>query len=143
MTKLSDNIRKPWLKAPLKEIKNLINNQPFLIEDPNDGDPVTPCMDVYKAKIQSDGSLDKLKLIIVVRRDLKNKEMVGDTWSPTASMRNLKYFLADAAKHKARVHQLDFIGAFLQAKVKNRVFVKLDMRYVDYFQNIHNTLEEP
>ena len=59
--------------------------------------------------------------------------MVGDTWSPTASMRTLKYFLADAAKHKARVHQLDFIGAFLQAKVKNRVFVKLDKRYADCF----------
>ena len=25
-------------------------------------------------------------------------------------MRNSKYFLADAAKHEARVHQLDFIG---------------------------------
>ena len=59
--------------------------------------------------------------------------MVGDTWSPTASMRTLKYFLADAAKHKARAHQLDFSGAFLQAKVKNRVFVKLDIRYTDYF----------
>ena len=48
-------------------------------------------------------------------------------------MRTLKYFLVDAAKHKARVHQLDFIGAFLQAKAKNRVFVKLDIRYTDYF----------
>ena len=90
-------------------------------------------MDVYKAKIQSDGSLDKLKLRIVVRGDLKNKEMIGDTWSPTAYMRTLNYFLADAAKHIARVHQLDFIGAFLQAKVKNRVFVKLYMRYAAYF----------
>ena len=90
-------------------------------------------MDVYKAKNQSDGSLEKLRLRILVRGDLKNKEMVGDTWSPTASMRNLKYLLADAAKHKARVHQLDFIGAFLQAKVKNRFFVKLDIRYTDYF----------
>ena len=35
----------------------------------------------------------------------------------------------DAAKHKAIVHQLDFIGAFLQANVKDRVFVKLDKRY--------------
>ena len=48
-------------------------------------------------------------------------------------MRTLKYLLEYAAKHKARVHQLDFIGAFLQAKVKNRVFVKLDMRYIEYF----------
>ena len=71
--KLSDNIKKPWLKATMKEIKNLINNQTLLVEDPEKDDPVTPCMDVYKAKIQSDGSLDKLKLIIVVRGDLQNK----------------------------------------------------------------------
>ena len=59
--------------------------------------------------------------------------MVGDTWSPTASMRTLDYFLADAAKHKARVHQLYFIGALLQEKTKNRVFVKLKSRYTDYY----------
>ena len=80
---------------------------------------------------------------IVVRGDFQNKEMVGDTWSPRASMRNLKYFLADAAKHKSRVHILDFIGALLQAKFKNIVFVKLDIRYTDYFHNMHSTLEEP
>ena len=59
--------------------------------------------------------------------------MVGDTWSPTASMRTLKYFLVYSVKHKARVHQLDVIGVFLQANIKNRVFVKLDMRYAYYF----------
>ena len=50
VTKLAENIRKPWLKATLKEIKNLINNQTFMNEFPKDGEPVTPCMDVYKAK---------------------------------------------------------------------------------------------
>ena len=48
-------------------------------------------MDLYKAKIQSDGSLDKLKLRIVVRGDLQNKELVGGTWSPTDSMRTIKF----------------------------------------------------
>ena len=88
-------------------------------------------MDVYKAKIQSDGSHDKLKLRIVVRLDLHNKELVGYTWSPIASMNTLKYFLEDSTKHKVIVHQLYFIGEFLQEKVKNRVFVKLDIRYTD------------
>ena len=55
-------------------------------------------------------------------------------------MRTLKYFLAESAKHKARVHQLDFIGAFLQANVKNRVFVKLDMRYAAYFPELKKIL---
>ena len=59
--------------------------------------------------------------------------MVWYTLSPTASMRTLKYFLADATKHKAIVHQLDFIGEFLQANGNNRVFVKLDSRYTYYF----------
>ena len=86
-----------------------------------------------QGKIQSYGSLDKLKLRIVVRGDLQNKEMIEYTWSPTASMRTLNYFLADAAKHRARVHQLYFIGASLQAKVKNRVFVNLNIRYAAYF----------
>ena len=119
---MSDDIKKPWVKATQKEIKNLIVNPTFLVEYPKKGKHVTPCMYVYKAKNQSYGSLDKLKLRIGVREDLQNKEMVGDTSSPTASIRNLKYLLLDAAKHKTRVHQLYFIGAFLQAKVKNRVY---------------------
>ena len=131
--KLSYDIKKPWLKSTLKEIKNLINNHTFLVEYPEKDEPVNPCMDVYKAKIQSGGIIDKLKLIILVRGDLCNKELVGDTWSPTASMRTLKYFLADAAKHKSIVRQLYFIVDFLQAKVKNRLFVNLDSRYTYYF----------
>ena len=68
--KLSENIKKPWLKATLKEIKNLINTQTLLIEGKNEGEPVTPCMYVHKAKIQSDGSIDKLKWRIAVSGDL-------------------------------------------------------------------------
>ena len=90
-------------------------------------------MDVYKVNIQSDGSLDKLKLIIVVKGDLQNKELVGDTWSPTSSTSTLKYFSEDSVNQKARVHQLYFIGALLQEKVKNRVFLKLEIIYADYF----------
>ena len=97
----------------MKQIRNLINNQTFPIEYQNEGEPVTPCMDVYKAKVQSYGSLDKLKLRIVVRGDLQNKELVGDTCSPTDSVMTLKYFLADETKHKTIINQLDFIGGLL------------------------------
>ena len=63
-------------------------------------------MDVYKAEIQYDGILDKLKLRGVVRVDLHNKELFEDIWSPTSSMRTLKYYWVDATKHKAILHQL-------------------------------------
>ena len=41
-----------------------------MVEDKKKSVPVTPFMDVCKAKIKSDGSIDKLKLKIVVRGDL-------------------------------------------------------------------------
>ena len=80
VTRLSEYINKPCLKETLKEIKNLINNRIFLVQEPEKGETLTPCMDIYKAKIQSYGSLNKLKLRIVVRGDLQNKELYGDTW---------------------------------------------------------------
>ena len=110
---MSDEIKKPWLKANLKEIKNLINNKNFIVEDEDKDEPVTQCMDVYISKTKSYWSLDKLKLVIAVREDLQNKESVVDTWSPTSSMNTTKSFLADTTKDKARLHQLDFIGALL------------------------------
>ena len=67
MTRLSEDLKKIWLEAYLKDNKPLINNQKHLVQKLDKGDPVTPCMDVYKAKIQSYGSLDKLKFRIVVR----------------------------------------------------------------------------
>ena len=92
VTRLSEDINKPWLKENIKEIKNLINNQNFLVQDTEKGEPMTPCMDVYKSKIQSDGSLEKLKFRVVVGVDMQDKDLVGDTWSLTASTRTLKYF---------------------------------------------------
>ena len=95
-------------------------------------------MDVYKANIQSDGSLDKLKLRVLVRGDSKTKGTYGDTWDPTALMMTLKYFLEDYDKHKSIVHQLDFIGEFLQANVKHKVFLKLDSRYGEHLPEYAN-----
>ena len=67
----------------------------------------------------------------MVRGYLYNKKLVEDSWSPTSSMMTLKYFLADADKHKSIVHQLDLIGSFLEEKDKNRVYLKLDSRYAE------------
>ena len=61
------------------------------MDDPQKGDTVTPCMDVYNAKIQSDGSLDKLKLRIIVRGNLQKK--LETSGIQEASTINLKYFL--------------------------------------------------
>ena len=53
------------------------------MDEPQKEDSVKPYMYVYKSNIQSDVSLEKLKLIIVVRGDFLNKKIIGDTWDPT------------------------------------------------------------
>ena len=70
VTRFSYDINKPHL-TKYKGDYNIINNKNFLVQDPEKGEPVTQCMDVL---IKSNGSLDKLKLRIVVRGDLQNKE---------------------------------------------------------------------
>jgi hypothetical protein len=42
-------------------------------------------------------------------------------------------FLAHAARLKVRVRQLDFIGAYLQAKVRSRIFIKMPAVYGEFF----------
>ena len=50
VTRLSEDIKKPWLKETIKEINNLTNNNNFLVQETEKGDTVTPCMDFYKEK---------------------------------------------------------------------------------------------
>ena len=77
VVRLSAGVKKAWLKATLKQTKNVINNKTFIMDDLEKGYKMTPYMDIYKEKIQSDGSLDTIKLIIVVRGDLHNKVIIG------------------------------------------------------------------
>ena len=65
-------------------------------------------MGVYKANIQSDGSIYKLKLRVVVRGDLHIKETIGYTWAPTESTSTLKLFLKDADKQKIKSTPIGF-----------------------------------
>ena len=51
VTRPSDDINKPWLKATMKQIKISIKNQTFIVRYPEKGDTVTPCMNVYKDKL--------------------------------------------------------------------------------------------
>jgi hypothetical protein len=81
------------------------------------------------------GTLDKLKTRLVVRGDLQSKIISEDTWSPTASFRALKMFLALACKCKVRVKHLDFVGAFLQANIRARIFVTIPKILVSSSQN--------
>ena len=48
VTRLSEDIKKCWLQESMKEIRILIINQTFLVQEPEKDEPMNPCMNVYK-----------------------------------------------------------------------------------------------
>ena len=84
-----------------------------------------------KTKLNSYGGLDKLEARVCQRGDMKIKDAKKNSWSPTASARLLKYLIADAARNKTFIYQLDFIKAFIQSQLKRRIF---DILYKEYGQ---------
>ena len=142
VTRLPEDVKKDWLKAKSKFIKTLINNKTFLMDEPENIYPTTPCMNIFKAKIQSYGIFDNLKLRHLVRVYLKNKEIIGDTCSLRESMRDIKHFLEYTSNNISRLHQLDCIGEFLQANVKHRVFGSWTVDMENTSQNVETILED-
>ena len=102
---------------------------------PKPEEPVIDIMETNKIKLNKDRMLDKLKTHLCVRGDIQQKKCsdMEDSHSPAAAFRMLKLFLPHAAAKKARVYQGDVIGAFLQAKMRSRVFVKLHKIYGELF----------
>jgi hypothetical protein len=118
-------IKQEWLKSVRKEIKTLVNSNTFQEDTLHPGESSMPVMEIFKVKVKSNGLLDKLKTRLVVRGDLQDKNITKDKWSPSASFYSLKMFLAHTCKLKAWVKELDFVGAFLQAKMHTRMFVTI------------------
>ncbi len=77
--------------------------------------------------------VDKLKVRITIRGDMDKGAVDEDNSAPLASFRLLKVFLAEAAHRKRHVYQADYVGAYLQADMDRRVFVRLPADWATHF----------
>ncbi len=65
------------------------------------------------------------------------------SWSPTASTRLLKCFIADAIRNKSKIYQFDFIQAFIQSKATKRMFVILDKEFSHFCPKLSQHFGRP
>ena len=113
---------------------NLINNNTFnLKETPLEGDQIIPTSMIYKAKSTSSGTLEKLKARCCARGDLIKDPHDQDNWSSCASQRTVREFIATATSLDSKIKQLDFIGSYLQANMRGRMFIKLQPELSPFF----------
>ena len=138
-------VAKAWNKSFVKEVTGiLVSRQACKIEDPNPDDYVIPVMDVYRCKLDQNGLLDKVKVRCVFRGDLYNPKDPQDPWNPHANFLSYKIFLADSARRGTYPRQLDFLNAFLQANMKERVFVIFPESWKKYLpEHLHKYIGRP
>ena len=130
---LPAHILKYWVQSFSKELRGL-----FLVEQAFDknvqlpaGASVLPVKDVYKVKISSDGTIDKLKVRIAIRGDLDQDAIGENNWAPAITFIILKLFLAEAARLGLPVYQVDFVSAYLQSLMDRPVYVMFPAKWKD------------
>jgi len=115
--------KRAWGKSFYKEIKGLVVvKQCFAMEDPLPGEEVIPLMAIFRCKLDKLGLIDKLKARAVFRGDLHHGTDDMESWNPHATFVSLKIFLALCARQGTFPCQIDYIMAYVQAKMKGRVF---------------------
>ena len=136
---MPSDVAKAWIKSFQKEISGIIvQRRACALEDPLPSDPIVPLHTVFRCKITKDGLIDKLKTRVVFRGDLHNPAEPMDPWNPHASFLTLKIFLANCARRGTYPRQVDFLLAYLQADMRERVFIKFPESWKRYLpEHLH------
>jgi hypothetical protein len=79
-----------------------------------------------KEKFSPDGEFDKLKARLVGGGDKQDKNIYYDISSPTVSLTASLMLAGLAAKENRKVAVMDIAGAYLNAYMKQEVFMRLD-----------------
>eukprot|EP00253_Pinus_taeda_P017718 PITA_17718 len=107
-----------------KEYDALIKNGTWKLVDPQLGTKPIGCKWVYKNKYNAYGSLDKHKARLV-EKGFAQKEGVDyeETFAPIAKWATIQTLFALVAQNGWKVHQMDVKTAFLNADLKENVFI--------------------
>jgi hypothetical protein len=132
--KLPIQVQKAWCRALVQEFRGLVKENTFSPETPPPDFVINQIMEIFKCKLDMYGMLDKLKSRIVFRGDLYTPSCDMDSWNPHASWLSLKIFLAMCAYFGIFPSQLDFVMAYIQVAMKERVYIKFPSIILNFSQ---------
>ncbi len=132
---MTGSYRQEFLDAMQVEIKELEAHNTWIVvkmsEVPKSAN-ILPCTWVFRIKRYPDGRLRKFKARICARGD---KQIEGvdydETYSPVVSWSTVRLLLVLTTKFGWKTRQVDFSNAFVQAKLKEQVYMKVPAMFVD------------
>jgi hypothetical protein len=116
---------KEWEKA-WKDKKDQLERQRtwILVDRPKDK-PVIPCHPIFKEKLGSNGELSKRKARLVAGGHHQTKGVEYDeTFTAAVKMASIRMVLAHAATLDWEVHQIDLVGAYLNTKLDEEIYME-------------------
>jgi hypothetical protein len=121
-----------WKEATEKEYKSLIDNHTWeKCKLPPDRVPIG-CKWVYKVKINKNGEIERYKARLVAK-GYSQKEGIdyNETFAPVLKYKSLRILLSLAAIKDMEVKQMDVETAFLNAPIKEEVYMEQPEGYHD------------
>jgi cell fate (sporulation/competence/biofilm development) regulator YlbF (YheA/YmcA/DUF963 family) len=124
-----------WRVAIDAELESMSQQCVFTPATPPSGRKAIGCRWVFDVKADANNIIIRHKARLVVQ-GFKQKEGVDyfETFSPTVKIKSLKYLLAIAAQEDLEIKQLDFVTAFLNAKLNEDIYIAVPQGYTE---NLH------
>ena len=114
-----------------EEIKMIEKNKTWeLVDYPNDKE-IIGVKQVYKTKLNSDGSIQKHKARLVAKGYSQQYGVdYNETFAPVARLDTIRALIALAAQKKWQIHQLDVKSAFLNGYLKEEIHIEQPQGFV-------------
>jgi Reverse transcriptase (RNA-dependent DNA polymerase)/Integrase core domain/GAG-pre-integrase domain/gag-polypeptide of LTR copia-type/Chromo (CHRromatin Organisation MOdifier) domain len=125
-----------WKIAINAELNSLTQQCVFIPSNLPKDRKAIGCRWVFTVKRDSNNIIIKHKARLVVQ-GFRQQEGIDyfDTFSPTVRIKSIKYLLAIAAQEDLNIKQLDFDTAFLNASLKEDIYIKIPEGYMGELHN--------
>jgi hypothetical protein len=113
-----------WQQAIDYEIGQLEKLETWKIVDPPRGVNIIPCHFVLTTKRGPNGEKLKLRARLVVNGQHQQYGLdYSETFAPTSNMATIRAILTTAAQHDWEIHQVDIKSAYLNATLKDNIYM--------------------
>ena len=112
-------------KLSISEIESILQNHTWKLVDLPPGCKAQGYKWIFKGKLKADGSIDKYKARLDVKR-YKQNECVDyfDTYSLVTRITSIRMLIAIAALHNLETHQMDVKIAFLNGELNEEIYME-------------------